>query len=72
MATYRCNDCGNPIFSGDGLSGSLQLLCRNRSCHSRRRKPPKQQTFVFEAPGVSAGAPQGQKAVRGVNRRATR
>ena len=72
MATYRCNDCGNSIFSGDGLAGSLQLLCQNRYCISRRQKPPKRQTFVFGTPGAPTGTGSGQKALRGVNRRAAR
>lgn len=69
MATYRCNDCGAPIFTGDNLSGgSIRMTCPNRQCVSRRKSPPRQQTYVF---GSAAQAAQGvgQKALRGSARR---
>lgn len=48
MTTYRCGECGSPIFSGDGLKvGNLRLPCSNRQCPSRRVKPPRQQKFDF-------------------------
>lgn len=67
MATYRCNDCGQPIFTGNNLRGSLQLPCPNRQCRSRQRKPTKQQTFNFDAATAALGV--GQKAMRGSARR---
>lgn len=63
MATYRCNDCGNPIFTGDNLAGALRLTCPNRQCPSRRQSPPRQQKYDFSG---------GQKAMRGVARRSSR
>lgn len=72
MATYRCNDCGNVILSGDNLSGGpARLLCPNRQCKSRQMKPPKKQTIVLGQPQTAAVAAigVGQKAMRGSVRR---
>lgn len=70
MATYRCNDCGTEILSGDNLSGGpARMLCPYRRCPSRLMKPPKKQTIVF---GQQQAAGVGQKAMRGAALREVR
>jgi hypothetical protein len=48
MASIRCNDCRQVIFTADGVNaGRISLPCPNRQCPSRRQRPIKQQKFQF-------------------------
>lgn len=48
VQTYRCNECGWPIFTGENLSGSLKLKCPNQQCKSNRVQPARRQTYNFD------------------------
>jgi len=49
--TYRCNECGWPIFTAEGVSGgTIKLPCPNNQCPSKRVQPVRRQTYTFDDP----------------------